>query len=503
LDLMSEAIWFRAAIAALPIVAVFLLMGAWRWPAHKAALAGLGLAILLAMGVWRYPPGATLSAVLYGLAQGLFPILYIIAASLLLYNLTTVSGWAEQLRASLSESLPNRYYLLLVIGFSFVAFLDSTAGFLTPVTVGTALLVGLGVPALEAAAYTLVSSSLPPIFGAMGIPVVVLSEVANVPLLPLAHLQAIAAGLLFIFFPAWLTLAFGGRAALRALWIPALLAGAAHGLALWATATYLSFYPAGVFGATASMLVLLALSRRYRDPVGAAEQPAEPYSVRPWWPYLLLMGIVSLWSVPLISRWLGQYTLFIPFPALSPEARLKLDWLASPASAILIAALLVIVIGRLTLAQVGQAAQLTARQLRYPLVSMLAMLALAQVMSYSGMTTALGGAVASSGLLFPFVSPYLSWLGSAITGSNTASNAILGHLQATTAARLDLDVLQVTALAGAAAAFGKMVAPQVIAAAMGAGGLMGEEGRLLRNGLFHSLFWVTLVAIAGLALALF
>jgi lactate permease len=393
--------------------------------------------------------------------------------------------------------------------------------------------------------------------------VVVLSEVSGVPLLPLAHLQAIAAGLLFVFFPAWLTLAFGGRAALRALWLPALLAGLAHGLVLWATATYLSFYPAGVFGATASMLVLLAL---YRTPAGSprlrstsppsgeskavlseveggrliysdrlasitlsepgetegvrsategvlseiegrrAEATGKPgglQAVRPWWPYLLLMGIVSLWSVPLISRWLGQYTFFVPFPALAPEARLKLDWLASPASAILVAALLVIVIGRLTLAQAAQAARLTARQLRYPLVSLLAMLALAQVMGFSGMTAALGGAIASSGMVFPFVSPYLSWLGSAITGSNTASNAILGQLQSATAARLGLDILQVTALAGAAAPFGKMVAPQVIAAAMGAGGLKGEEGRLLRSGLFHSLFWVTLVAMTALALAWF
>ena len=503
MGLMTEAVWFRAILAAIPIMAVFLLMGAWRWPAHKAALAGLGLAILLALAVWRYPLGAALSAILYGLALGLFPIIYIIATSLFLYNLTAVSGWAEQLQASLSETMPNRYYLLLLIGFSFTAFLDSTAGFLTPVTVGTALLVGLGVPALEAAAYTLVSSSLPPIFGAMGIPVVVLSEVSEVPLLPLAQLQAIAAGLLFVFFPAWLTLAFGGRAALRALWLPALLAGAAHGLALWATATYISFYPAGVFGAAASLLVLLALSRRYRDPAGLAEQPARPHAARPWWPYILLMGIVSLWSVPLISSWLGEFTLFIPFPSLLPDTRLKLDWLASPATAILVAALLVIFIGRLTWTQAELAVRLTARQLRYPLVSMLAMLALAQVMSFSGMTSALGGAVASSGVIFPFVSPYLSWLGSAIAGSNTASNAILGRLQATTAAQLGLDVLQVTALAGVAAPLGKMVAPQVIAAAMGAGGLKGEEGRLLRSGLYHSLLWVMFVAIAGLALAVF
>jgi L-lactate permease len=118
-------------------------------------------------------------------------------------------------------------------------------------------------------------------------------------------------------------------------------------------------------------------------------------------------------------------------------------------------------------------------------------------MNVSGMTLALGRAVAGSGPAFPLISPYLSWLGAAIAGSNTASNAILGRLQATTATHLGLDPLLVVALAGAAAPLGKMVAPQVLAAAVGAGNIGGSEGRLLRLGLRHSLLWTGLIAAAG------
>ncbi len=106
----------------------------------------------------------------------------------------------------------------------------------------------------------------------------------------------------------------------------------------------------------------------------------------------------------------------------------------------------------------------------------------------------LSTAVANTGTLFPLLSPYLSWLGAASIGSNTAANAIWGQLQATTAAHLDLSSIKIVALAGVVAPLGKMVAPQILAAVIGVGQMVGQEGRLSRLGLFHSLVWVTIVA---------
>lgn len=495
--------WPGALLAALPIFTVFGMLATRRAAGHRAALAGAVLATLLALTVWRLPAPAVAAAALYGMILGVFPITYLIASSLLLYHLTVVTGWAERLRAGLARLVLDRYLLLLLIGFGFAAFLDSTAGFLTPVTVATAVLAGLGVPAFEAAAYALVASSLPPIFGAMGIPIIVLAEVSGLPQTALAQRQALIAALLFAGFPAWLTVTFGGRAALRRLWRHAVAAGIAYALVLQGVTTYVSLYPAGLAASVAALLAILAVAwwtgRGQSNPAG--RMPLKN-TLQPWWPYLLLMVMVTLWSLPWAGLYLNRLTLTVPMPFLSPAPLVRLDWLASPGAAILLAALIFAGLVKASARQWGQALAITARQLHYPLVNMMAMLALAQIMNYSGMISVLGMAVASTGALFPLVSPYLSWLGAAIAGSNTASNAMLGQLQAATAVRLGLDPLIVVSLAGAAAPLGKMIAPQVLAAASGAGNLIGAEGRLLRIGLGHSLLWTGLIALGGWAAAI-
>ncbi len=501
--ILPLGLWVSAGLAALPIVTIFVLLSSRRLASHQAALVGSGLAALLALTVWRFPLPSVLAAAGHGLVIALFPITYIIAASLLLYNLTVVSGWAERLRSSLVQTIPDRYLLLLLIGFGFAAFLDSTAGFLTPVTVATAVLVGVGIPAFEAAAYTLVASSLPPIFGAMGIPIVVLAEVTGLPLPALVERQAVIAGLLFLGFPTWLTLTFGGWPAVRRLWRHTAAAGLAYAVVIWWVATRISPYPAALAASVAALLAVALVARWQQGSAPTGSQSLFTRQVLgPWWPYLLLILIVILWSQPLVSQWLNKFTIYVAVPALAPAVLVRLEWLVSPGTAILFAGLIFGLVIHLSLQQWGQAVRTTACQLRYPLVSMLAMLALAQIMNFSGMTPALGEAVAGAGATFPLVSPYLSWLGAAITGSNTAANVMLGRLQVATAVQLGLDPLLVVALAGAAAPLGKMVAPQVIAAAVGVGELGGSEGRLLRVGLFHSLIWAGLIALAGWLLAL-
>src|SRR5512137_1995160 len=105
-------------------------MGSRRVAAGRAAVAGGALALLLATTAWSLPWAAALAAAGYGIATGLFPILYIIFGSLLLYHLTAVTGWAERLRESLAHLARDRHLLLLLLGFGFAAFLDGTAGFL-------------------------------------------------------------------------------------------------------------------------------------------------------------------------------------------------------------------------------------------------------------------------------------------------------------------------------------------------------------------------------------
>lgn len=478
------------------MVAVFLLIGTRRAPAWAAALLGALGAVALAVTAWSLPVPVALAAAVQGAATGLFPITYIVFAALLLFNFTTVSGAAARLRDSLAHVARDRDFLLLLLGFGLAAFLDSTAGFLTPVTVVTALLAGLGVPALEAAAYTLVASSMSAAFGAMGIPVLVLADVSGVPLLPFVRAHAAVAAGVFALFPLWLTAAFGGGAALRRIWPESLAAGVAYAAVLWWTATHVSLHVAGVAAAVASLLAIGAA--RSLRPRGSRPGPGALWAMaRPWWPYWVLLGVVTLWAVPRVSRILGAATIAVPVP-LRPGQAWRVDLLASPGTAVLAATALVAVASRATRAQLGAALRLTLSQVRLSLVTTVAMLALAQVMSASGMTAALGQSLAGAGGAFPFVSPFLSWTGAAVGGSNTVSNALLGRLQAVTAAHLHLDPVSVLAFAGVAAPLGKMVAPQVIAAAAAAGGVQGGESRLLRVSLFHSLLWTTGVGLAAL-----
>ena len=218
----------------------------------------------------------------------------------------------------------------------------------------------------------------------------------------------------------------------------------------------------------------------------------------PWWPYWVLMACVVAWSLPAVAAALNRFTWRVSVPHLE-GLTWRIDLLASPGTAILLGTVLVALIGSIRRDQIASAVRLSNRQIAYPLVNMLAMFALAQVMNASGMTRSLGVAVASTGHAFPLLSPFLSWLGAAIAGSNTASNALLGRLQSLTAAHLGLEPTLALAFAGAAAPLGKMVAPQVISAAAAAGSLGAAEGRLLRIGLFHSLAWTSVIGIAGLA----
>jgi lactate permease len=488
--------WTRALLAALPVLTVFALIGSQRVASWKAALVGAALAATLAITAWSLPWRSAVAAAGYGAASALFPIVYIIWTSLLLYQLTVATGWAERLRASLADLAADRDLLLLGVGFGFTAFLDSTAGFLTPVTVGTALLAGLGVPALQAAAYTLVASSLPPIFGAMGIPVLVMADVAEVPLEALARIQAGVAAVLFVPFPAWLTLTFGGTAALRRLWLPSLAAGFAYAAALWWTATRVGVYPAGLAAALAAVLAVGVVGGQIRS---LARTGGLWRAAVPWWPYWILMACVVAWSLAPVSRVLGRLTVRVPIPGL-PGTAWKLDALASPGTAILAATGAVALLAGASRDQVVRSIRLSAFQIRYALVSMAAMFALAQLMNASGMTATLGQAVAGAQRAFAFLSPFLSWFGAAVAGSNTASHALLARLQAVTAGHLGLEPLLVLALAGGAAPLGKMVAPQVVSAAAAAGNLEGAEGRLLRTGLAHSLLWTAAIGVAGLAL---
>ncbi|TAM00005.1 MAG: L-lactate permease, partial [Rhodanobacter sp.] len=146
---------FSFATAAIPIVVALFMLGVMRRPAWQASLAGLIAALVIAISLWGMPAGLAIDSVAAGMALALLPVMWIVFTALLLYNVAVKSGRFEQFRQWMLDHLPDdRRLVLLVVAFSFGCLLEGIAGFGTPVAITSALLIGLGFPAIEALTYT-------------------------------------------------------------------------------------------------------------------------------------------------------------------------------------------------------------------------------------------------------------------------------------------------------------------------------------------------------------
>jgi lactate permease len=134
-------------------------------------------------------------------------------------------------------------------------------------------------------------------------------------------------------------------------------------------------------------------------------------------------------------------------------------------------------------------------RVRWSLLTISGMLALAFTSRYAGLDSTLGLAFASTGVLFPFFSPLLGWLGVALTGSDTASNVLFGNLQQITAHQVGISPVLAAAANSTGGVMGKMIDAQSIVVAGVATGQHGQEGRILRSVFWHSLALVALVGV--------
>jgi lactate permease len=144
----------------------------------------------------------------------------------------------------------------------------------------------------------------------------------------------------------------------------------------------------------------------------------------------------------------------------------------------------------------------TFNQLKFAMLTIALMLGLAYLMNYSGMTSTLGLALASTGSAFPFFSAVVGWLGVFLTGSDTSANALFGNLQVVTANALHLNPILTASVNSAAGVMGKMISVQSIAVAVAATGMTrADESRLFRFTIKHSILLMVVMGIVSLLFA--
>jgi lactate permease len=236
-----------------------------------------------------------------------------------------------------------------------------------------------------------------------------------------------------------------------------------------------------------------------------------------WAPYALLVVCVLLWGYKPFQAELNKVSIAISWPGLhntiermppvvakpSPyAASYNFNWLATSGTGCLFAAILGALVAGLKPRQLARAVGHTAKQLALAELTLAVVLALAFVMNYSGATATLGLAFAATGVLFPFFSALLGWVGVFLTGSDTSANALFGTLQVVTAGKLGMNPVLMAAANSAGGVMGKMISLTSIAVAAAATSMRREEEyRLFRFTLKHSALLAFIIGLTVMFIA--
>ena len=509
-------------VACLPIAVVLVTLGVLRRPAWQASLAGLIVGFAIAVLVWQFPVALALDSAAAGAVFALWPVMWIVFNALLLYNIAVASGRFDAFREWVLAHLPNdRRIVLVVIGFCFGCLLEGIAGFGTPVAITSALLILVGFPPLEALTFTLIFNTAPVAFGALGAPVTVLAQVTGLPAAQLGAMIGRQLPFLAIMLPFYVMAIYGGMRSVRALWPVLLAAGGSFAVGQFVSSNYLDYALTDVLSSLTALVVTLTFLRVWRpkyDPEfsirvkPAQAASADAMAVRPaghvpawqgWLPWIVVSVVVILWTHFKVFT-IGQQA--IPWPGLHQQVLITLYndkpyaavWTFQPlatGTAILVATIITAAFVGVGPGRFVQAIGATWRQSRLAILTVALIVALAYVMNYSGLNYTLGLGVASMGVVFPLVSPFLGWVAVFLSGSDTAGNALFGNLQVVAANQLGLNPVLIAATNSSGGVMGKMISPQNIATGVSVTDLKGQEGLVFARTFKHSIFLTFLLGL--------
>lgn len=525
-------IWISAAVALIPIIFFFLALAVFRMKGYVAGFITVVLTILVALFAYKMPFTMAMAATGYGFLYGLWPIAWIIIMSVFLYKISVKTGQFDVIRASVLSITNDHRLLVILIGFSFGAFLEGAAGFGAPVAITAALLAGLGLNPLYAAGLCLIANTAPVAFGAMGIPITVAGQVTGIDPHKIGQMAGHQLPFLSLFVPFFIVFLMDGLKGVRQTWPALLVAGSSFAITQFITATFLGPELPDITSALVS-LVSLALFLKVWQPkeiyqsgqanrevaaTTAASMPKLTLGkvVKAWSPFIVLTVMVVIWSQSFFKALFapggaleslvfkfeipGLHNLVmkaepIVNKAMPYEAILKFDVLSATGTAILIACLISMFILKMSVKDAVVTFKETLSELKMPILSIGFVLGFAFIANYSGLSSTLALALAGTGGLFPFFSPFLGWIGVFLTGSDTSANALFSNLQAITAQQVGVSEVLLVAANTTGGVTGKMISPQSIAIACAAVGLAGKESDLFRFTVKHSLFFVIIVGI--------
>ena len=522
---IGGSLGLSALVALIPIVFFFLALAVFRMKGHYAAIITLALSMIVAVFGFEMPVNMVFASAEYGFLFGLWPIAWIIVASVFLYKLTVKSGQFEIIRNSIISITEDQRIQVILIGFSFGAFLEGAAGFGAPVAITAAILVGLGFKPLYAAGLCLIANTAPVAFGALGVPIIVAGQVTGIDAFTIGAMAGRQLPLLSLIIPFWLVAMMDGWKGIKEVWPAALVAGASFAISQYLTSNFIGPELPDVTSAIVSIVATTVFLKYWKPKnvmktVELGDVVQSTYStgqiVKAWSPFLILSVIVTIWTTTWFKAFFAKgqilastifkfefsaiHNMIFKMPPIVSEPKAfdvvyTFNPISATGTAIFLTAIITLFIFRLNISTATKTMGETLFELKWAIVSIGMVLGFAFVMNYSGMSSTMALVLANTGFIFPFFSPFLGWLGVFLTGSDTSSNALFCGLQQQTAQQLGLNETLMVAANTTGGVTGKMISPQSISIACASTGIVGKESDLFRFTVKHSLI---LVVIMGL-----
>lgn len=545
--------WLSALVAALPIIVLFTLMAGLRVKPHWSALAGAATAILVAIIVFRMPWQLAGESFVYGAAIGLIKIVWIVIAAVYLYDISVSTGDFEIMKASVGGITADRRLQLLLVAFCFGAFIEGCAGFGSPVAIAGAFMIGLGFKPFHAAALNLIANTAPVAWGAIGTPVHMLASVTQLPESDMNAMIGRILPITAVIVPFWLVRAMVSWKETFEVAPAITVVGVSFAAMQWFWSNKMDSnlvdITAGLFSLLCTVVFLMFWKPktiwRFSDDEDISKS-AHSYSsgqvFKAWLPFIILSVFVFFWGYKPVKDWMNFNTTPHWFetsvdkdgkPVLDKEgkpvrkevkgfvtplhnmvmraapvvqkptgegARFDFVWLSATGTGCFLAALLGGLIRGVKPGALFKQFFSTLYRMRFAVLAIGGMLGLGYVTRYSGTDAVLGLAFTHTGWFFPFFGTFLGWLGVALTGSDTSSNALFGSLQRITAEQLHIDPILMTSANSAGGVMGKMVDAQSICVATAATNQVGNEGIIFRFVVWHS---IALGAIVGIIVMIY
>jgi lactate permease len=549
---VAHSLGWSAAVAALPLVIMFVLLGGLRVRAPIAATVGVVTSALIAWAVYHMPVAQVADSALIGFAYGMFPIMWLVLNAIWIYNLTVETRYLDVLRRSMASISPDHRVQAIIVAFCFGALIEGLAGFGTPVAITSLMLVALRFSPLKAASVALVANTAPVAFASLGIPIVTLSAVTGLPVGALGAMVGRQTPILACIVPFILIFMVDGRNGLKQAWPAAAMGGGVYAIVQFLCSNFFSVELTDIAGSIISAGAIVALLRVWHPkaplvgtrpqvndgeqvtdttaPTGGLHAARSDTSVMTahaasdvraeavrdevvdsrtdilvaYGPYVIVTAIfaLSMWK-PLNTllkhggtsfAWPG---LHVANAAHKPSVLtvFKFDFLSSAGTLLLISGLLAMLVLRASAAQAVRAYVRAAIQLRSAALTVGLVLALAYLLNLSGETTTLGLWIAGAGGLLGIFSPIIGWLGVTVTGSDTSSNSLFGPLQASAANAAGLSPTLLAAANSSGGVIGKMLSPQSLVIATAAVQMKGKEGDLFRKVFKWSLLLLALMCV--------